>query len=124
LVTEILAPGGMWINREGQERALRLADVLVVAPYKLQVQLIEERLTASGLSGSARGHGRQVSGAGGARRVVFDDDVEPEDAPRGFGFLFSLNRLNVATSRSQGIVILVASPRLLEARCETPKQSG
>jgi hypothetical protein len=27
----------------------------------------------------------------------------PEDAPRGFDFLFSLNRLNVATSRSQGL---------------------
>jgi AAA domain-containing protein len=32
----------------------------------------------------------------------------PEDAPRGFDLLFSLNRLNVATSRWQGIVILVA----------------
>jgi uncharacterized protein len=46
----------------------------------------------------------------------------PEDAPRGFDFLFSLNRLNVATSRSQTIVILIASPRLIEAQCKTPKQ--
>jgi hypothetical protein len=46
----------------------------------------------------------------------------PEDAPRGFDFLFSLNRLNVATSRAQAIVVLVASPRLLEAQCKTPKQ--
>jgi hypothetical protein len=40
----------------------------------------------------------------------------------GFEFLFSLNRLNVATSRSQAVVILVASPRLLEAQCKTPRQ--
>jgi len=46
----------------------------------------------------------------------------PEDAPRGFDFLFSLNRLNVATSRAQAIVVVVASPRLLEAQCKTPKQ--
>jgi len=36
--------------------------------------------------------------------------------PRGFDFLFSLNRLNVATSRSQTKVSLLASPRLLEAK--------
>jgi len=31
----------------------------------------------------------------------------PEDAPRGMEFLFSLNRLNVATSRAMSAVILV-----------------
>lgn len=46
----------------------------------------------------------------------------PEDAPRGFDFLYSLNRLNVATSRSQAVVVIVASPRLLEAQCRTPRQ--
>jgi uncharacterized protein len=46
----------------------------------------------------------------------------PEHAPCGFDFLFSLNRLNVATSRAQAIVILVASPRLVEAQCRTPRQ--
>jgi uncharacterized protein len=40
-----------------------------------------------------------------------------EDAPRGMRFLFSPNRLNVATSRARCICILVASPRLLEPEC-------
>ena len=46
----------------------------------------------------------------------------PEDAPRGMEFLYSLNRLNVATSRAQAMVILVGSPRLREPECRTPRQ--
>jgi uncharacterized protein len=37
-------------------------------------------------------------------------------------FLYSLNRLNVATSRAQALVIIVASPRLLEPECSNPRQ--
>jgi superfamily I DNA and/or RNA helicase len=40
----------------------------------------------------------------------------PEDAPRGTEFLYSLNRLNVATSRARAVVIVAGSPRLLEPR--------
>jgi uncharacterized protein len=46
----------------------------------------------------------------------------PEDAPRGMGFLFSRNRLNVATSRARCACVLVANPRLFEADCRTPGQ--
>src|SRR2546421_7377703 len=45
-----------------------------------------------------------------------------DDAPRGMDFLFSLNRLNVAGSRAQGLVNLICSPELLKARCRTPDQ--
>jgi uncharacterized protein len=37
-------------------------------------------------------------------------------------FLYSLNRMNVATSRAQAMVILVGSPRLLEPECHGPHQ--
>jgi superfamily I DNA and/or RNA helicase len=46
----------------------------------------------------------------------------PEDAPRGMGFLYSRNRLNVATSRAQCISIVVAEPALLRVRARTPEQ--
>jgi superfamily I DNA and/or RNA helicase len=45
-----------------------------------------------------------------------------EDAPRGMGFLFSPNRLNVATSRAKSVCILVAAPKLLEPECKTIDQ--
>jgi uncharacterized protein len=44
------------------------------------------------------------------------------DAPRGMEFLYSLNRLNVATSRARAICVLVGSPTIFEAECRTPRQ--
>ena len=44
------------------------------------------------------------------------------EAPRGMEFLYSLNRLNVATSRARCACMLVASPRLFEPECRTPRQ--
>jgi uncharacterized protein len=46
----------------------------------------------------------------------------PEDAPRGMEFLFSLNRLNVATSRAKCLAIIVASAFLFEPDCQSPRQ--
>ena len=43
------------------------------------------------------------------------------DAPRGMEFLYSLSRLNVATSRAQCLCVLVASPTVFEADCRTPE---
>ena len=45
-----------------------------------------------------------------------------EDAPRDMSFLYSRNRLNVAISRARSVALLVASPTLLEAGCQTPEQ--
>ena len=45
-----------------------------------------------------------------------------EDAPRGMEFLYSLNRLNVATSRARCIAVVVCSPQLIRVRCRTPRQ--
>ena len=46
----------------------------------------------------------------------------PELAPRGMEFLYSRNRLNVATSRARCVAVVVASPALLQARARTPAQ--
>ena len=45
-----------------------------------------------------------------------------EDVPRGMDFLFSRNRLNVAVSRARALAVVVCSPRLLWARCNTVEQ--
>jgi uncharacterized protein len=37
-------------------------------------------------------------------------------------FLYSANRLNVATSRAKGLCILVGNPKLFEPDCRTPEQ--
>jgi superfamily I DNA and/or RNA helicase len=43
-------------------------------------------------------------------------------APRGLGFLFSTERFNVATSRAQALVVLVASEELFDTLCRTPEE--
>ena len=44
------------------------------------------------------------------------------DAPRGMEFLYSLNRLSVATSRARCIAAVVASRGILRVRCRTPRR--
>jgi uncharacterized protein len=37
-------------------------------------------------------------------------------------FLYSLNRLNVATSRARCVTLVVASPELIRVQAKTPRQ--
>ena len=37
-------------------------------------------------------------------------------------FLYSLNRLNVATSRARCLTVLLGSSKIFEAECRTPRQ--
>jgi uncharacterized protein len=122
IVAQVLVPGSRWITRENEERELTTEDVLIVAPYNSQVQLIAQRLAELGYPDARVGTVDKFQGQEAPVVVYSMATSNPEDAPRGFDFLFSLNRLNVATSRAQAIVVLVASPRLLEAKCNTPRQ--
>ena len=45
----------------------------------------------------------------------------PEEAPHGMEFLYSLNRLNVATSRARCVCVLVGCPELFTPECRTPR---
>ena len=119
IVTSLLRPGARWINQRGEEKPLTPADILVVAPYNAQVSLLGERLDPLGVRVGTvdRFQGQE------APIVVYSMAIStPEEAPRGMDFLYSLNRLNVATSRARCACILVASPRLFEPECKSPRQ--
>ena len=45
-----------------------------------------------------------------------------QEVPRGMEFLYSLNRLNVATSRARCACVLVANPALFEPGCRSVRQ--
>lgn len=117
-VDELLAGGSTYIDAEGSERPLRADDVMVIAPYNAQAAALRRRLCDAIAVGTVdRFQGAQAP-------VVFYSltSSSAEDAPRGMEFLYSLNRLNVATSRAKALVVLVASPALIAARCKTPRQ--
>jgi uncharacterized protein len=119
LVDHLLAPGSMWVGEDGQARQLTAADLRVVAPFNAQVARIREKLEATGVQ---VGTVDKFQGQTCAVVIYSMATSRPEDAPRGLEFLFSLNRLNVATSRARCAVFIVASPRLFEPECRTPRQ--
>jgi predicted RecB family nuclease len=113
--------GGSTRFRDGQREArlLEPTDVLIVAPYNAQVREIREHLGGIGVRiGTVdKFQGQQ------APVVIYSlTTSRPEDAPRGMEFLYSPNRLNVATSRAQCVSILVTNPALLEPDCRSPRQ--
>jgi len=117
LVESLMQPGIVWTNEKKQGRALTMDDVLIVAPYNAQVSDLLTRLPNARVGTVDKFQGQQ------APIVIYSlTTSSPEDAPRGMEFLYSLNRLNVATSRAQAMVIIVASPRLLEPECRSPRQ--
>jgi superfamily I DNA and/or RNA helicase len=121
IVTRLLSSGTLFVNSAGSERPLEPKDVLVVAPYNAQVGALRERLPALA-SGVKVGTVDKFQGAEAPVVIYSMTTSSAEDAPRGLEFLYSLNRLNVATSRAQALVILVANPELASVRCKTPRQ--
>lgn len=118
LFEQLLAPGSLWINEDGEEKQLTADEIRVVAPFNAQVNRIAERLGPEVPVGTVD----KFQGQTCAVVIYSMATSRPEDAPRGMEFLYSLNRLNVATSRARCAVFLVASPRLFEPECRTPRQ--
>jgi predicted RecB family nuclease len=118
LVERLLAPGSMWIDEKGDARQLTADDIRVVAPFNAQVNRISERIGSRVQVGTVD----KFQGQTCAVVIYSMATSRPEDAPRGTEFLYSLNRLNVATSRARCAVFLVSSPRLFEPECRTPRQ--
>jgi predicted RecB family nuclease len=118
LVSRLTAEGAMWTASDGVTTQLTLGDVLVVSPFNAQVSRLCERLPGGARVGTVDKFQGQA-----APVVIYSMATSrPEDAPRGMEFLYSLNRLNVATSRAKCAVIIVANPRLFAPECRSPRQ--
>jgi uncharacterized protein len=119
LVRRLTAPGVRWVDERGTEAQMTGAHIKVVAPYNAQVSRLSDTLAPLGV---AVGTVDKFQGQEAPVVIYSMATSRPEDAPRGMEFLYSLNRLNVATSRARCAAILVASPRLFEPECRTPRQ--
>lgn len=113
-VVEKLLTKGKWTDDKAETRSLQKEDILIVAPFNAQVSALREKLPGIEIGTVDKFQGQE------APVVIYSMTCStPEDAPRGMGFLYSPNRLNVATSRAKSICILVASPHLMEPHCHT-----
>jgi len=111
LVTGLL--GRPWTSG-GRSAPLAQADVIVVAPYNAQVELLRSRLSQAGLGDVPVGTVDKFQGREAAVAVISLAASAAEDVPRGLEFLLLANRLNVAISRAQWAAWLVYSPALTE----------
>jgi predicted RecB family nuclease len=98
------------IGRDGQKRTITLGDVLVVAPYNMQVNLLRSRLP----DGTRVGTVDKFQGQEAEAVIVSMTTSGADDMPRDALFLLSRNRLNVAISRARCLAVIVASSGLLD----------
>lgn len=105
--------GSRFCDREGNERRVGLDDILIVAPYNLQVNALKAALPFGARVGTVD----KFQGQEAPICIVSMTTSSGDEIPRGVDFLFSLNRINVAISRAQVLSLVFASPRLLEVPC-------
>jgi uncharacterized protein len=117
MVADILGAKTTWVDRKGEEKDVTLNDILIIAPYNAQVFDLKDRIPGARIGTVDKFQGQE------APIVIYSMTTSTHaDAPRGMNFLYSLNRLNVATSRAKCLSILVCSPALFEPECRTPEQ--
>ncbi len=100
------------MDRHGVEAPIGLADILVVTPYNMQVNHLHSALPPGARVGTVD----KFQGQEAAVVLVSMTTSSAEDISRGIDFLYSRNRPNVAVSRAKCLAVVVASPRLMEAR--------
>ena len=83
----------------------------MVAPYNAQVNALRAALPERVRVGTVD----KFQGQEAPVCLVSMTASAIEEVPRGMGFLFSLNRINVAVSRAKALALVFASPRLLDA---------
>ena len=117
LVHSLLDESPLHTDASGTSRPMEEADVLLITPYNAQVRVLSEALPGFRIGTVDKFQGQEAPIS-----IYSMATSSPEEAPHGMEFLYSLNRLNVATSRAQCVALVVASPKLLRVRCRTPRQ--
>lgn len=103
--------GLMWHDEAGR-RPLGQEDILVVAAYNAQVNLIRDALDAAGHTAVRVGTVDKFQGQEAAVVIVSMASSAVAEAPRGMEFLLSRNRINVAVSRGKWRAVVVRAPEL------------
>ena len=117
LIKDLLSANAAFTDADGNTRSVDQSDVLIVAPYNAQVRALIDKLSQCRVGTVDKFQGQEAPVS-----IYSMATSSAEEAPRGMEFLYSLNRLNVATSRAQCLAVLVANPDLIDVRCRTPRQ--
>ena len=116
-VRDLLGSSPTYTDASGAFHALDENDVLIITPYNAQVKALGEALPGFRIGTVDKFQGQEAPIS-----IYSMATSSSDEAPHGMEFLYSLNRLNVATSRAKCLALVVASPGLLRVRCRTPRQ--
>jgi uncharacterized protein len=105
-------------DKHGNVHPMTLTDILVVAPYNMQVNLLKKVLPEGARVGTVDKFQGQEAEVVIVSMATSSGDYLPHD----IGFLYSKNRLNVAISRAKCLAVFIANPALMAIRCSTPEE--
>jgi predicted RecB family nuclease len=97
-----------FIDKAQNKRLITTDDILVVAPYNMQVNLLKEKLVGDVKIGTID----KFQGQEAPVVIISMAVSNVEDSPRGLDFIFDIKRLNVAISRAQALAIVVGNKQL------------
>jgi uncharacterized protein len=103
--------------KDGQLSPITPREIMVIAPYNMQVQLLRRSLPDADIGTIDLFQGREAPVV-----LVSMTTSSMEETPRGMEFLFSQQRINVALSRAKALAIVLGSPKLFQTRCTKPEQ--
>jgi len=109
-----------FVDRNGKLHPMKSENILIVAPYNMQVNLIKRNLPAEARVGTVD----KFQGQEAEAVIVSMTTSSGDYLPRYVEFLYSKNRLNVALSRARCLALLVANPKLADISCATVEQMG
>ena len=102
--------GTEYTNRAGKTGKIGWKNILIVAPYNMQVNALTAALPAEARVGTVD----KFQGQEAEVVIVSLATSTPDDLPRHVEFFYSKNRINVAISRARTLALVIANPKLLE----------
>jgi len=120
-VVEVVAQlvGREWCEPGRPPRPLQGSDIMVVAPFNVQVRALRAALAEAGLEAVRVGTVDRFQGQEAPVVVCSMTVSSAREAPRGMEFVLSRNRLTVALSRAQAVAVVVCAPSLVESAART-----
>ena len=108
LATSLL--GTEFTARDGSVGTIGWQNILIVAPYNMQVNALTAALPSAARVGTVdRFQGQEAEVV-----IISLTTSTPDDLPRHVEFFYSKNRINVAISRARTLALVLANPKLLE----------
>ncbi len=96
---------GQFIDKQGQAKPIDDHDILVIAPYNMQVNLLKDKINGNIKIGTID----KFQGQEAPVVIISMAISDVEESSRGLDFVFDINRLNVAVSRAKALAIIVSN---------------